>query len=134
MTDSKSATAAPSCGSTRPLSRDAEHVLRNHGTERPGSSALNREKRAGAYFCAGCGTEVFSSETKYDSGSGWPSFYAPVDDNVAATVDTSHGMRRIEVHCAKCQGHLGHVFEDGPEPTGLRYCINGVALDFKPQD
>ena len=131
MTDTKN---APTCGSIRPLSREAEHVLRNHGTERPGSSALNKEKRAGAYFCAGCGTEVFSSETKYDSGSGWPSFYAPVDDNVAATIDTSHGMRRIEVHCAKCQGHLGHVFEDGPEPTGLRYCINGVALDFKPQD
>lgn len=102
MTDTKS--AAPSCGSMKPLSREAEHVLRNHGTERPGSSALNREKRAGAYFCAGCGTEVFSSATKYDSGSGWPSFYAPVGENVAAKVDTSHGMHRVEVHCAKSAG------------------------------
>lgn len=131
MTDAK--TSAPTCGSVKPLSVEAERVLRGHGTERPGTSPLNHEKRPGDYHCAGCGTLLFKSETKYDSGSGWPSFYAPVAENVAAQIDSSHGMRRIEVHCRECQGHLGHVFEDGPEPTGLRYCINGVSLDFKPK-
>lgn len=131
MTDTKTANT---CGPARPLSPEAERVLRQHGTERPGTSPLNHEKRAGRYYCAGCGTELFSSEAKYDSGSGWPSFYAPVGDTVAASVDRSHGMTRVEVHCATCQGHLGHVFEDGPQPTGLRYCINGVALDFKAAD
>lgn len=117
---------------TKPLTPEAERVLCHHGTERPGTSPLNHEKRAGRYLCAGCGTEVFLSEAKYDSGSGWPSFWAPAGETVAVSVDTSHGMTRVEVHCATCEGHLGHVFEDGPKPTGLRYCINGVALTFEP--
>ena len=105
-------------------------VLRQHMTERPGTSDLNDEERPGSYLCAGCGTELFRAETKYHSGSGWPSFWAPVEGAVATTTDSSHGMVRTEVHCARCGGHLGHVFPDGPQPTGLRYCINGVALDF----
>ena len=117
----------------RPLTPEQLHILREHGTERPGASPLNHEKRAGEFFCAGCGAPLFESQTKYDSGSGWPSFYAPKDGAVDTTSDTSLGMRRTEVHCAKCQGHLGHVFPDGPEPTGLRYCINGAVLDFVPE-
>jgi peptide-methionine (R)-S-oxide reductase len=115
------------------LAHEQYRVLRQHGTERAGSSPLNYEKRDGRYFCAGCGAELFESRTKYESGSGWPSFYAPVDGSVATTLDTSHGMRRDEVHCAKCGGHLGHVFPDGPQPTGLRYCMNGAALKFTPE-
>ncbi|MBB3174251.1 peptide-methionine (R)-S-oxide reductase [Endobacter medicaginis] len=107
-------------------------VLREHGTERPGSSALNYEKRDGTFRCAACGHALFSSDTKYESGSGWPSFFAPLPGGVATSADDSHGMRRIEVHCANCQGHLGHVFPDGPRPTGERYCMNGLALDFIP--
>lgn len=109
-------------------------VLREQATERPGSSPLNHEKREGTYFCAGCGQPLFDSSTKYESGSGWPSFFRPREDAVAMTTDTSHGMARIEVHCAKCEGHLGHQFPDGPAPTGLRYCMNGLALNFRPKD
>jgi peptide-methionine (R)-S-oxide reductase len=118
----------------RPLSPEQHRILREHGTERPGTSALNHEKRAGEFFCAGCDAPLFESAAKYDSGSGWPSFYAPKADAVETSTDASHGMHRTEVHCARCQGHLGHVFPDGPEPTGLRYCINGAVLDFVPKD
>jgi peptide-methionine (R)-S-oxide reductase len=108
-------------------------VLRKHATEPRGSSPLNKEKREGQFKCAGCGQELFTSDAKYESGSGWPSFYAPVSgDAVGETVDQSYGMTRTEVHCSNCGGHLGHVFPDGPRPTGLRYCMNGAALDFTP--
>lgn len=108
-------------------------VLRAHGTERPGSSPLNQEKRAGVFHCAGCGQALFSSATKYESGSGWPSFFEPLPEAVATRQDRSAFMTRTEVHCHRCGGHLGHVFDDGPQPTGLRYCMNGVALAFKPK-
>ena len=115
------------------LSPEAYRVLREHGTERAGTSPLNHEKRKGVFNCAGCGKELFASGTKFESGTGWPSFYAPIaEDAVETTEDRSWFMRRTEVHCADCGGHLGHVFPDGPEPTGLRYCMNGVALSFKP--
>lgn len=123
-----------SCGSFQALTPEQERVLKQHGTERPGSSPLNKEYRDGVYRCAGCGSVLFPSDTKFDSGSGWPSFWAPAEDaTVATTEDRSLGMVRVEVHCDKCGGHLGHVFDDGPNPTGLRYCINGAALDFKPE-
>jgi len=116
------------------LSPEQYQVLRKHGTEHRGASPLNKEKREGTFKCAGCGESLFSSDTKYDSGSGWPSFYAPLkDEAVETTTDQTYGMRRTEVHCAKCGGHLGHVFEDGPKPTGLRYCMNGVSLAFDPE-
>jgi peptide-methionine (R)-S-oxide reductase len=116
------------------LSPEQYRVLRQHGTERAGTSPLNHEKRAGEFLCAGCGAELFASGTKYESGSGWPSFYASMSDAVETITDTSHGMVRTEVNCARCGGHLGHVFPDGPQPTGERFCINGAALDFKPSD
>ncbi len=105
-------------------------VLRGHGTERPGSCALNHEKRAGHFSCAGCGQILFVAGKKFESGTGWPSFNTPVEGAVGTSMDRSHGMIREEVHCSQCGGHLGHVFQDGPPPTGLRYCINGVAMNF----
>lgn len=116
------------------LSPDAFRVLRGHGTERPGTSPLNAEKRDGRFHCAGCGAPLFEAETKYESCSGWPSFWAPLEGGVATTTDRSHGMLRTEVHCARCGGHLGHVFPDGPAPTGQRFCMNGVALTFQPTE
>lgn len=110
------------------------NVLRKHGTERAGTSPLNAEKRTGTFVCAGCGKPLFASDTKFESGTGWPSFYAPLDGGVATTEDRSFFMTRTEVHCADCGGHLGHVFPDGPRPTGLRYCMNGVAMAFKPDE
>ena len=109
-------------------------VLRKEGTERPGSSLLNREKRQGVFHCAGCDLPLFSSETKYESGTGWPSFWKPLDNAIGTSEDRSFFMTRTEVHCRRCGGHLGHVFNDGPRPTGLRYCMNGVAMTFKPAD
>jgi peptide-methionine (R)-S-oxide reductase len=114
------------------LTPDEFHVLREHGTERPGSSPLNAEKRSGTFTCAGCGRPLFSSSAKFESGTGWPSFSAPLAEAVDTTVDRSLFMTRTEVHCANCGGHLGHVFPDGPRPTGQRYCMNGLALRFEP--
>jgi peptide-methionine (R)-S-oxide reductase len=108
-------------------------VMRQHGTERAGTSPLNKEHRPGMYACAACGMPLFESSTKFDSGTGWPSFFAPLPTAVATTTDRSLGMARTEVHCARCGGHLGHVFADGPRPTGERYCMNGVALKFEPK-
>jgi peptide-methionine (R)-S-oxide reductase len=118
----------------RQLTPEQYQVLREHGTERPGSCALLHEKRGGTFACAGCAQPLFRSGPKFESGTGWPSFFAPLEGAVAETVDRSHFMVRTEVHCSRCGGHLGHVFDDGPPPTGLRYCINGVALNFVPEE
>ena len=108
------------------------NVLREHGTERAGSSPLDKEYRKGTYHCAGCDLPLFSSETKFDSGTGWPSFWAPIEGAIGTSVDKTLFFTRTEVHCRRCGGHIGHVFDDGPPPTGLRYCMNGVALTFVP--
>jgi len=115
------------------LTAEQYNVLRQSGTERPFSSALDFERRAGIFSCAGCQLPLFSSATKYDSHTGWPSFWKPLDNAVGTTQDRTFGMTRTEVHCRRCGGHLGHVFDDGPDPTGLRYCMNGVAMIFTPK-
>jgi peptide-methionine (R)-S-oxide reductase len=117
----------------RVLTPEQYHIMREHGTERPGSCELNVEKRPGTFFCAACGQELFTNETKFNSRTGWPSFYAPKPGAIGTTVDRSYAMTRTEVHCSRCGSHLGHVFPDGPPPTGERYCINGVALRFEPK-
>ena len=118
----------------RLLTKAQYDVLRRHGTERAGSSPLDKEKRAGVFNCAGCDLPLYSSEAKFDSGTGWPSFTAPLPNAIGTSQDRSFFVTRTEVHCRRCGGHLGHVFEDGPKPTGLRYCMNGVALKFVPTE
>ena len=116
----------------RELTPEAYRVLRKHGTERAGTSPLDHEARAGTFSCAACGQPLFASDTKFDSGTGWPSFFKPLPGAVGTREDRSLFTRRTEVHCSRCGGHLGHVFPDGPEPSGERYCVNGVALRFEP--
>jgi len=117
----------------RELTPEQYRVLRGHGTEPAGTSPLNEEHRTGVFRCAACGQQLFDSQAKFDSGTGWPSFFQPLEGAVATSVDRRLFMRRTEVHCARCGGHLGHVFPDGPQPTGLRYCMNGAALEFNPK-
>ncbi|HAZ47686.1 MAG TPA: peptide-methionine (R)-S-oxide reductase [Cyanobacteria bacterium UBA11369] len=116
------------------LTPEQFNVLRQHGTERAGTSPLDKEYRQGTFVCSGCDLPLFSSETKYNSGTGWPSFYAPIEGAIGTSVDRSFFMTRIEVHCSRCGGHLGHVFNDGPAPTGQRFCMNGVSLKFIPAE
>ena len=117
------------------LSAEQYRVMRQHGTEHPFSGKYTECKTEGTYLCAGCGEPLFASDTKFDSGTGWPSYYQAINnDAVEETIDNTHGMIRTEVHCKKCGSHLGHVFPDGPQPTGLRYCINSVSLDLKEKD
>ena len=116
----------------RILTPQQYRVLREHGTEPAGSCALLHEQREGTFACAGCGQPLFRTERKFESGTGWPSFFSPLDGALGETTDRAYGMVRTEVHCSQCGGHLGHVFPDGPPPTGLRYCINGLALQFEP--
>lgn len=115
------------------LTSEQFYVLRKHGTERAGTSPLDKKYDPGLYNCAGCDLPLFTSDTKFDSGTGWPSFFKPIDKAIGTSVDKSFFSTRTEVHCSRCGGHLGHVFEDGPKPTGLRYCMNGVALKFVPK-
>jgi peptide-methionine (R)-S-oxide reductase len=117
----------------RTLTPEQYAVLRGHATERPGTCALLHEHRPGTFTCAGCGQTLFVADRKFESGTGWPSFFAPAEGAIGTTTDRAYGMTRTEVHCSRCGGHLGHVFDDGPPPTGLRYCINGVALNFEPK-
>ncbi len=116
------------------LTPEQFHVLREHGTERAGASPLDKVYDKGSFACSGCGQTLFTSDTKFDSGTGWPSFYTPIEEAIETSTDRSFFMTRIEVHCSNCGGHLGHVFQDGPKPTGLRYCMNGVSLKFIPEE
>ena len=116
------------------LTPEQFRVLRKHGTEPAGTSPLDKNYEQGTYVCSGCGQPLFTSDTKYNSGTGWPSFYQPIEDAIETSVDRTFFMTRTEVHCSNCGGHLGHVFSDGPRPTGQRYCMNGVSLEFKPAE